>query len=228
MAALIGNWWFSTPWDGMGLRTSDETGMWSFVGKKLNVFRTGMACCCVCQFHFEAFWAHVLANEAGSQRPGTQILDVTWWLNRLDPQKSMHPPFSDKFHLTISSPRSFADFFFPQATIFPKKSLKVDSNFSPSRWFSAKALVFHQKDLVFHDFQWFVSIFPAFSRRFSWFPGPRRGPRQGPGKGRRSRPSGRAASLGPWWGIGWLVVGGIWTIGGLIQIVGNDFSEVGD
>ena len=85
-----------------------ETRMWSFVGKKLNVFRTGMACC-------------VSANEAGSQRPGSQNLNVTWWLNRLDPQKSMHPPFSDKCHPTIfSSPRSFAAFSFLRPPFLPK------------------------------------------------------------------------------------------------------------
>ena len=107
---------------------SDETRLWSFAGKKLNVFRTGMAWCVFESewFHFESLWAHVLANEAGSQRPGTQNLDVTWWLNRLDPpQKSMHPPFSDKCHPTIfSSPRSFAVFSFLRPSYFPRKVWK--------------------------------------------------------------------------------------------------------
>ena len=88
------------------------------------------------------------------------------------PKKSMHPPFSDKCHLTISSPRSFAALIFSQTAIFPKNSLKVDSIFS------AKSLVFHshfppKKLWLFHDFSTICpSIFPAFSNRFSWFPGP--------------------------------------------------------
>jgi len=55
----------------------------------------------------------------------------------------MHPPFSDKCYPTIfSSTRSFAVFFFSQATIFPKKSLKVPF-FLPRLWFSIHICIFH-------------------------------------------------------------------------------------
>ena len=108
------------------------------------------------------------------------------------PQKSMHPPFSDKFHLTISSPRSFAVFFFSQATIFPKKSLKVPF-FLPRLWFSIHICIFHhfppKRLWLFYDFSTFSQHFPPlFVVPRSTVAPPtgvaprRRGPRQGPSK----------------------------------------------
>ena len=64
------------------------------------------------------------------------------------PQKSMHPPFSDTCH---------RQFFLP-----PKVLL----------FFLFSGHHFFVKPLVFHDFPRFVSIFPAFSSRFSCSPAP--------------------------------------------------------
>ena len=143
------------------------------------------------------------------------------------PKKSMHPPFSDKCHLTIS-PRSFAALIFSQTAIFPKNSLKVPF-FLPSLWFSIH--IFHQKNFgCSMIFPHFPSIFPAFSNRFSWFPGPPLPPRcrtttwaEARAWERTPEPPKRASCvgwfawrrkwgpLGPWWRIGCLVVGGIFT-----------------
>ena len=114
---------------------------------------------CVCEwFHIESFW--VLANEAGSQRPGTQILDATWtvWIPHDPPKKSMHPPFSDKCHPTIfSSPRSFAVFSFLRPPFF--RLFHHLSAFS-------QLFVVPRSTVAPPTGVWFFHIFPAFSQLF--------------------------------------------------------------
>jgi len=135
MAVLLkGNWWFSTPWDGMGFQFRRNSPV-KFRGQKTERFQDWHGLVCVWKW-VVSLWVIVspCLSERGWIATARDSESRRYMMVKQvgSPTKINASTFFG-CHLTIS-PRSAA-LIVSQAIIFPKKSLKVPF-FLPSLWFS--------------------------------------------------------------------------------------------